>query len=279
MRCKAGMLGQNRAKAWELPSVRYVQSFSVAAQTANVQDVAFGNSGLSMYVTREDGYVYQYTLSTAWDVSTASYTNFLNTSTQGSGLGGVAFKSDGTKLFVASNNSNLFQGQIFEYAIGTAWNISTATYTQQFTPLGATGTSRLPHSLAFSADGFSMFVADGNAAEVRQYALSTAWNISTASFAGSLSVSAEEGSIKGAAIGDGGRQLYVVGFQNDRVRQYRLSTPYDVSTAVPANAFDVRIQDGISVEGLPSGLFFKDDGLAMFVSGDQADAIHQYTLV
>jgi hypothetical protein len=68
--------------------------------------------------------------------------------------------------------------------------------------------------------------------------------------------------------------MFMVGFSNDSVHQYTLSTGFDLSTASYDNvSFDVSGQ-GVS----PSGIFFNSTGTKMFMVGFSNDSVYQYTL-
>jgi DNA-binding beta-propeller fold protein YncE len=67
--------------------------------------------------------------------------------------------------------------------------------------------------------------------------------------------------------------MYVTGSSGDDVNEYDLSTAWDISTAVFLQLFSVAGQDTA-----PLGLFFKPDGLKMYVSGSNADSVYEYDL-
>jgi DNA-binding beta-propeller fold protein YncE len=110
---------------------------------------------------------------------------------------------------------------------------------------------------------------------VYQYTLSTAWDVSTATYASkSLSVGTQDASPTGIFFKSDGTAMYIIGQTNDAVYQYTLSTAWDVSTATYASkSFSVAAQ-----EAIPTGIFFKSDGTAMYVVGYNTDTVYQYTL-
>jgi len=77
-----------------------------------------------------------------------------------------------------------------------------------------------PTGLAFKPDGSQLYVVGRNNAKVYQYGLSTAFDISTASFVQSFDVSPQDGLPRGLAFKPDGSQLYIVGRGNDNVYQY-----------------------------------------------------------
>lgn len=70
-----------------------------------------------------------------------------------------------------------------------------------------------------------------------------------------------------------GIKMYVIIGASDTVHEYDLSVPWDVSSAVALQSFSVATQDND-----PRGLFFKPDGLVMYIAGRQNDNVYQYDL-
>ncbi len=99
------------------------------------------------------------------------------------------------------------------------------------------------------------------------------FDVSTASFVDSFSVSAQEGSPQGVAFSGDGAKMFVVGTNGDSVNEYGLTAPFDVSTASFVDSFDVSAQ-----ETLPNGVAFSGDGAKMFVVGASGDDVNEYGL-
>lgn len=98
----------------------------------------------------------------------------------------------------------------------------------------------------------------------------------------SKSVTTDDGTPTGVYIGAAGTAMFIVGSTNDRVFQYTLSTPYDVSTAGAAVTFF----STTTQETNPLGIDFNSTGTKMFVVGNtgvapltaSADYVHEYSL-
>ena len=116
--------------------------------------------------------------------------------------------------------------------------------------------------------------------KIFQYTLSSAWDISTASYdnvAMSTNSSGEsETTSWDVAFKDDGLKMFVVGDDNDQVYQHTLSSAFDISTA----SYDFATSTNSSGEGEtnPRGLAFKSDGTKMFVVGNTNAQVYQYTL-
>jgi len=245
-------------------------SFSVTSQDESPQAFAFSADGTKMYVGgSQNNTVYQYTLSTAWDLSTASYASkSFSYSGQETAAQDIAFKTDGTKMFITGTSSDA----VNEYALSTAWDVSTASFTVAFS---VSSQDVSPQGVTFNPNGTQMYVTGNVSNAIFEYTLSTAWDVSSASYASkSLSVGTEEGEPRGVEFNSDGTQLFITGSFNDNVSRYDLTTAYDVSTGSYAD-----VSFAISEDGESRGPKFKSDGSKMYILGFTNDSVFQYTIL
>jgi len=254
------------------------KSVSVGSQETLPYGIFFKSDGLAMYIVgRTADRVFQYTLSTAWDVSTASYASkSFSVVGQEINTSGLFFKPDGTAMFVVGINSDT----VFQYTLSTAWDVSTASYASKSFLVSGQDTS--PQGLFFKSDGSVMYVLGSTGDNVYQYTLSTAWDISTASYASiSLSVSAQDTTPTGLFIDSAGTSLYVAGNTNNRVSQFTLPTAWSLvagwTTRVGLGPY-YRSALVTSQESTPTDVFLSSDSTTMYVLGNNVDTIFQYTL-
>jgi len=118
-----------------------------------------------------------------------------------------------------------------------------------------------------------MYVIGTGGAEVNEYNLSTAWDVSTASFLQLFSVAAQETAPADVFFKPNGLKMYVVGFTGDDVNEYDLSTAWDVSTASFLQLFSVAAQD-LS----PRGVFFREDGTKVYFIGSNGVEVNEYNI-
>ena len=246
-------------------------SFSVASQETVPRSVKFNTDGTKMYIvgTTSDN-VHQYSLSTGFDLSTASYdsVSFSVASQDGLPLG-LAFNDDGTKMYVVGFSNN----NIYQYTLSTAFDLSTASYDSVSFSTSSEDTT--PNDIRFNNSGTKMYIAGGNNDRVYQYSLSTAFDLSTASYDSvSFSVASQEVSPTDLAFNSDGTKMFVVGFDTDSVYQYGLSTAFDLSTA----SYDSVSFSVASEDIRPEGFTFSNDGTKMYVVGITNDAVYQYTV-
>ena len=245
----------------------FVDSFSVSSQDTAPQDLAFNTDGTKMFVVGSSGdAVNEYTLSTGFDVSTATFVHSFSVSSLDTAPQGLAFNTDGTKMFVLGNSG----ADVNEYTLSTGFDVSTASFVDSFS---VSSQETNPLGLAFNTDGTKMFVSGTSGADVNEYTLSTGFDVSTATFVDSFSVSSQDIAPYGLAFNTDGTKMFVVGTIGDDVNEYTLSTGFDVSTASFVDSFSVSSQ-----EAVPVGLAFNTDGTKMFVVGHEGDDVTEYSL-
>ncbi len=246
-------------------------SFSVSGQDTTPYDIAFNSSGTKMYmVGNNSDSVYQYSLSTAFDLSTASYDSVsFSVSGQDPDPRGIAFNSSGTKMYMVGSTSD----SVHQYSLSTAFDLSTASYDS--VSFSVSGQDTTPYDIAFNSSGTKMYMVGNTSDSVHQYSLSTAFDLSTASYDSvSFSVSGQDTIPLGIAFNSSGTKMYMVGNTSDSVHQYSLSTAFDLSTAsYDSVSFDVSGQDTT-----PVGIAFNSSGTKMYMVGSTSDSVYQYSL-
>jgi hypothetical protein len=251
------------------------KSFSTATQDTSPSDLAFKSDGSKLFVMGQTNEtLYQYSLSTNWDIATASYdsVSFLLTSQTTSVLS-MHFKPDGTKVYLSSTAPN---DEVLQYALSTAWDLSTISYESKSFDVSSQSTS--PFGLYFKTDGTKMYVLSSAPNDTLfQYSLSTAWDVSTASYDSvSLDVSSVVPAPYGLDFNADGTKLYAVDIASgEAIYQYSLTTAWDISTAsYDSISFTFSSQD-IS----PRSAVFGDSGTKLYMGGLQNDSIYQYSTV
>jgi len=246
------------------------KSFNVNSQESTPRGIAFKSDGTKMYVTGNGSdTVYQYSLSTAWDVSTASYDSVsLSVSSEDGTPSDLLFSSDGTKMYVVGDTNN----SVFQYTLSTAWDLSTASYAS--ISFSTASQANTPEAIVLKPDGTVMFIADGSSKTVYQYTLSTAWDVSSASYASkSFSAASQEtSSVTGMDVTSDGTKMCIVGFGADTIFEYDLSTAWDVSTA-SYNSVSLNIS---AQETAAYALRIGNDE-KVYLAGNGSDTVYQYT--
>jgi hypothetical protein len=204
-----------------------------------------------------------------FDITTAIYEQSFSVASEDSSPRGVAFNSDGTKMFFIGQ----VEDAVYEYSLSIAFDISTAFFVDSFS-IAAQET--LPTGLAFNTDGTKMFVVGSSGDDVNEYTLSTGFDVSSASFVDSFSVSSQDTTPTDIAFNTNGTKMFIVGADGDAVYEYSLSTGFDVSSASFVDSFSVATQ-----ETAPTGITFNTDGSKMFITGTIGGTegqVHRYAL-
>ena len=154
----------------------------------NVQkNLFFNTAGNRVFVVTVDSgnnyYVRSYDLGTAWDISTATtvsvktYTGFR---TPNASISHFYMCSDGYTYFIVDPSNT-----VRKYTMTTAWDVSTSSYSGNSYTISISSGSL--YTITFNSTGTRMYVpvAYSKSTGLRQYALSTAWNLTTASLIGS----------------------------------------------------------------------------------------------
>jgi DNA-binding beta-propeller fold protein YncE len=212
--------------AFEVNTASYDSvSFSVASQMNNPRGTVFNTDGTKMYIV--DGVnlsVYQYSLSTAFDLSTASYDSVsFSVASQENSPFDLAFNNAGTKMYVTGQITD----SVYQYSLSTAFDLSTASYDS--VSFSVASQALIPYSIAFNPTGSKMFILDNNTKNVFQYSLSTAFNLSTASYDTVSFTITQMTNPVGMVFNTNGTKMYVVGTSNDTIYQYSTASPATIT--------------------------------------------------
>jgi sugar lactone lactonase YvrE len=197
--------------------------------------------------------IYQYDLSTPWDVSTASSGTSKDISGDTTGAENIYVTPDGTQLYVLDSG---YPDYVMEYTLSTAFDFSTASYSSnRFQVMGASGTVQ---GFTFKPDGTELYVTDSYNNTARQYTLSTAWDITTASYTTQQSITASISGPRGCCLSSDGAYFFVIEYatSSTAIKRYPLSTPWALSSIGSYN-------DSTNVNGW--GIWFDPTGAFMYV--------------
>ena len=203
--------------AWDISTAVWQREYTHGV--VNPKGLFFSTDGTKMYLgIFNSSDVKRYPLTTAWNVSTVGSTD------QSYSTGDVQdlwFSSDGTKMFWSDNSGN-----VKKLVLGTAWTINSNTSgSQTVNPSDITGIG----ALQFKPDGTRMFLGGWDSSgRIKQYALATAFDLSTVSFTQEYNASAQTSDMQGMALSATGDKFFVLDQTNDYIRQY------DADTAIPA---------------------------------------------
>ena len=253
---------------YDISGATTTTAFAISQDTVPT-GIAFNTSGSKMFVCgRTNSSVFQYSLSSAFDVSSASYdsVNF-SFSAQQTTAAGMAFNANGTSMYVLSYAA----ATVYQYTLSSGFDLTTASYASK--SFSVSSQEGEPHGIAFNTSGTKLYIVGVNNDTVYQYSLSSAFDVSTASYDSvSFSIGSQEAIPLGLTFGDSGNKMYVIGTNGDDINEYSLSTPFDISTSVFTLSFSVAGE-----ESDPRQMVFSTDGTKMFVVGSGSDEVNEYS--
>ena len=186
--------------------------------------------GTKMYVLNGAlDIVYEYDLSTAYDLSTISYNSKNLTISSVEGFPeSIFFKPDGTKMYVAGTQND----SVRMIDLSTAWDVSSGTYNSSNT-FSVSSQDAEPVEVIFNSSGTKMYMLGGANRAIYSYTLSTAWDVTTASYDSqfySVASGTDAGTTGAKALvisGDASEnKLFVVGTTRDEVNRIDLPMDY-----------------------------------------------------
>lgn len=244
-------------------------SFATTSQDATPNEVLMNPAGTKMYVLGEaNRKVFEYDLSTADDVSSAVYNNVNFSVSQDTYPRGICFADDGNRLYLIGASSD----SIYQYGMTTAYDLSTASYSNKSFSVSSQEGS--PSALRFNNDGTKVFVVGYSGDKVYEYNLSTAYDITSASYNNvSFSVVSQDSRPTGLHFNNDGKKMYVCGTSTDDIYEFDLTTGFDLSTA----SYNSVKSPGTDVGGNPVSIFVNNDGTKLYTLASSNDTIYRYT--
>ena len=238
----------------------FVDSKGVTQKLAH--GITFKPDGTKMFVVGlSQNKIFEFDLSTAFDISTAtkSSNEYLHVSEQIDARD-IKFNSDGTKLFLVGTDDK----EINEYNLSTAYDTSTSVHQNIY--FNGDGLDFV--AIAFNTNGTKLFIYDKTGDDsIKQYSLGSPFDLSNAvlqkQYRGTSSKTLREinGTPQGFAFSSDGSKMYVTGTGTQKIKEFTLSTPFDLSNVtLESSGYDLSGQIDE-----PAGIAFSDDGLKLFI--------------
>jgi len=252
--------------SWSISSASHFENaFALTIPSGFTRAISWKPDGTKFMVVitaTDPDVIDEYTVPNRWNTTGATKTASFIIEAIETNPSGMWWKPDGTRCYIIGADSDV----ITQLNISTPWDVSTMSDPSISFDLNAV----IPaldnsHGIYFRADGKKLYVVHFNTPSiVYEFDLSTPWDISTLVDSGnSININAT-GRGAGIFFSSDGRNMYYPTTDGDRVVRYKLSIPWDTSSAVFA---DFRIT---STEGeiSPQGLFMRqDDGKKYYIVG------------
>lgn len=178
----------------------------------------------------------------------------------------TSFSTAGTSGFF-SPNVGLVEAGAGSSSSGLGPDLTQISYANDY--FNVSSQEGAPQGVTFKPDGTRMYICGNGSDAVFQYNLSTAWDLSTASYSTSFNTPAVNP--RDLDINDDGTKIYTL--DGTQVFQATLSTAYDLSTASDDGA---SARNQLPVDG--RGLCFASDGSAFYWCDTGARSIYQVNL-
>ena len=243
----------------------------------------------------ENNEIHEYALTAAFDVSTKTLTSTTSlnwdgvdnssdsdySDDQGDWVRGHTWNIDGSKLFVMNWDGGLAGDalasyRVISYDVSTPFDISTIS---NAAPTSSTsfdiGISNSMRDIKISSDGTKFFFIDRDAKSIKQWALTTAYDLSTAS-SDTEYVFGNWAALRSLTFSPDGYKLFVGDAKNDKIHQYSLDNSWDVSPGTLTHDGSFAL---LNSQTQPMGITFGAGGTKLFVhETDGNDMVHEYNL-
>nr|MBC8477069.1 hypothetical protein [Dehalococcoidia bacterium] len=248
------------------------KDFGVAG-VGRVYGSTFSADGTKMYILSDDEEkVAQWNLSTPWDLSSASYDGLsvdIRTLCTSSPYGSIYFNylydiavnPDGSKMYILASNGN----KVYQFSL-TDGDKDTISY--DGVNYNFVAPASHPRSIFFKPDGTKMYVGCVGTDAVYQYSLSSAWDVSTASYNCSTGSDGIDTPTKtnpdpyALFITADGMTVYTGDMYHHLLHQYSLSIAWDISTISWVRTMDPSPTPDVGVPGV----YLSADGSKMFLA-------------
>lgn len=233
-----------------------------------------GSNSNNFYIS-DNQYIHQFTLSDESDISSMSFiqSRDLKALSGDSSISDIHFSPDGAYLFISSY-IGFTNSYVRRYSVSTPWDVSSTltlidTLTLPYFGFSLTG-------VYLSTDGTKVFISwqdtNFNREYVREYTLSTPWNLTTATQTGQTGILITYGSM---SFNPGGTQFTNRAPSSNNFYLYNLSTPWDIDS--------ISSSSGHNFSGIPSYILsieFSSDGrYAYLIQKAGSKTVYQYNTI
>ncbi len=163
-----------------------------------------------------------------------------------------------------SDLESLINAKYFDVSVGSSTGNS----------FDVTSQATVPRDIIFNPDGSKAFILDDANNNIYQYTMTPVWNVTGMSYDGVSASVSEESVVRGMTFGSQGTKAYTVGSSANKVFQYELATPYDLSSMT----YSSKSYDPPETTTM-FDIEFNSDGTKMYILEPfGTDEIQQYSL-
>ena len=206
-------------------------------------------------------------LATSFDLSQPAEINnerFIPTLSQ---LNDLFIKPDGTQIFTIDPGDD----RVRRFDLSTAWDLS--TWSDSGVSFSVSSEDPIPRGLFFKPDGTRMYFVGAQNDTIYQYNLSTAWDITSASYYDAAQLNGYDSDPRNVAFSSDGTKVYYLGNYTDTIKQFTLNQAWSIGSIQLSSVVTLGVNPPTSV---PEGLGFSADGTKMFLTA--YGGVFQYNL-
>ncbi len=235
---------------------------SIPLPVSDISDMFISTKGDFLFLCKaSSAIVFSLPLPTLWDItSNVSNTSFPTGSVDPNY---IFFKPEGDKMFLGDANDD----KITEYDLSSVWDITTSVPNGNFLDTSSMG---VIFNGFMRSNGLELFLIDLLGNPSMKLHLDEAWNISTASHFTNEFDTLMPVNFSVQWKPDGTKFFTL---DEDFVREWIPTTPWNLTDAVASNSFNIQV-----IDGNMQGMWWKPDGTRCYVIGVSTRRIHQLNL-
>lgn len=240
------------------------KQLDISNETEDARATFWKPDGTLVFITgRHTNNVVAHKVNEPWQIHTAEFLH--DEKVPGEFQHGLYFREDGKLMWVFDRTS------IWSFTLETAWDITTRS---EGTNHDLSHFAQRGHDIDFKPNGSILFIDDRDAGAVFEYSLTIPWDVDTGTLTYTLDISDQQKEVRGIEFLKEGSVMMLMDTGRGEILQYNLAEPWNISTAVFFDAFDVSSQTN---QG--RGLSFSADETIMYVTGRNEEKVFQYELV
>ena len=225
----------------------------------DLQAIFLKPDGTRMYVADQNTLtITEWQLATPFEIDTATVNNSnqLGISTQVQNIYDLYFRDDGTKLFTLGRGAQApFVTQFNEFSLSSAWDLTSDTQAGVETSTVIANQTLNHRGLQVVDTGSAIITISPNSSALYKYDMASAFDITSVSFASSQALTDDDAATTDFVMSVAGDKMIVLGGDSEKIIEYDLSTPYDVTTVGVATTSTLSVGAGatVSMTAKPDG--------------------------
>ena len=233
-----------------------VASISNTTQPTQSQ---FSADGLELFIGgwNQDG-LFRYTLGTPYDLNTIAFQDFttLPGTTYTAAITDFQFNSDGTRLYTFEQGGGI--RTIKQHSLSVGFDLTTLAFVDEYDIIPAINSDG---GFYVTPDETKMLMVDQGTDTVRSFTMSAA-DVTTFVEDAGTHVITEDGGPRNIQCSLDGTKMFIAGDSNNKIFQYSMGTPFDVTTISYDNkSLDTGISINMSVNNVNGSIFAVDYSL------------------